>query len=77
MEVALDQTLCRGDCICEQICARVFALDDAGIAHVVQDGQMVDGADRWVPVPADMEDQVRDAATECPTGAIRVRDEAR
>jgi ferredoxin len=73
VQVSIDQTLCRGDCICEQICPRVFALDEDGIAHVVADGGFLMGADGWAQAPEGAEDLVLDAARECPSQAILVR----
>jgi ferredoxin len=75
MEVSLDQALCRGDCICSEICPQVFVLDEEGIAYVVAGGAPVNpgGPDRWAPVPPGLEPAVQDAAGECPTGAILVR----
>ncbi len=76
MKVSLDQSLCRGDCICEQICPQVFVLDEDGIAYVSEGGAPVNpgGPDRWAKVPASLESMVLDAAAECPTQAIFVND---
>ncbi|HCO02383.1 MAG TPA: ferredoxin [Actinobacteria bacterium] len=75
MRVSIDQSLCRGDCICEQICPEVFVLDADGIAHVAEGTRLLEGPDGWVSVPAGQEPAVLDAAGECPTQAIFVRDE--
>lgn len=75
MRVSIDQSLCRGDCICEQICPAVFVLDDGGIAHVTEGGAVLDGSRGWASVPAGQEAAVLDAAAECPTQAIFVQDE--
>jgi len=72
MEVSIDQTLCRGDCICELICPQVFVLDDEGIAHVSADEVLLD-SDVWATVPDGTEAEVMDAAKECPAQAISVR----
>lgn len=76
MKVSLDQSLCRGDCICEQICPQVFVLDEGGIAYVSEGGAAMNpgGPDRWANVPAGLETLVLDAAAECPTQAIFVKD---
>jgi ferredoxin len=73
MEVSLDQRRCRGDCICELICPKVFVLDEGGIAHVTQGGTSLEGPDSWAKVPAELESQVMDAVAECPEQAIAVR----
>jgi len=74
MRVAIDQALCRGDCICELICPQVFVLDSEGIAHVSQDGQALvsGGPQAWAEVPGEAEALVLDAARECPAEAIFV-----
>lgn len=74
MRVSIDQSLCRGDCICEQVCPAVFVLDDGGIAHVTEEGAARDGPQGWASVPAGLEAAVLDAAAECPTQAIFLRD---
>jgi ferredoxin len=75
VKVSLDQSLCRGDCICEQICPQVFVLDEDGIAYVSEGGAPVNpgGPDQWAKVPAGLESMVLDAAAECPTQAIFVK----
>ena len=75
MKVSIDQSLCRGDCICEQICPQVFVLDAGGIAHVSEAGALLDGPGGWASVPAGEEPAVLDAAGECPTEAIFVSEE--
>lgn len=73
MEVSLDQTLCRGDCICELICRQVFVLDEGGIAYVTENGVPLEGPERWAKVPDGLESLVLDAARECPAQAIFLR----
>jgi ferredoxin len=74
VRVSIDQTLCRGDCICEQICPAVFVLDDGGIAHVSEGGTLLEGPASWTTIPPGEESAVLDAAAECPTQAIFVQD---
>ena len=74
VKAAIDQSLCRGDCICEEICPAVFVLDPDGIAHVSERGQLLDGPGGWATVPPNEEPAVLDAAAECPTQAIFVQD---
>jgi ferredoxin len=73
VKVSIDQSLCRGDCICEQICPQVFVLDEGGIAHVSEGGVMLEGPGGWASVPEGAEPQALDAAAECPTQAIFVQ----
>lgn len=75
MKVWIDQDLCTGDGLCEEICPSVFALRDDGLAYV-KDGDKVmsdpGGAAGVVEVPEGMEDAVAEAAEECPGECIFV-----
>ena len=75
MRVSIDQAACQGDCICSIICPDVFVLDDTGLAWPAEDGRPVQpgGPQGFATVPAEFEDDVRDAASQCPTGCIRLR----
>ncbi len=68
MKVWIDQDLCTGDGLCEEICPAVFTLLDDGLAYV-KDGDAVmsdpGGAQGTVAVPADLEDAVTEASEEC------------
>ena len=57
MKVWIDQDLCTGDGLCEEICPSVFTLLDDGLAYVKQ-GDAV------------MEDAVTEASEECPGECI-------
>jgi ferredoxin len=73
MKVWIDQDLCTGDGLCEEICPSVFTLLDDGLAYV-KDGDTVmnepGGAQQMVTVAADLEAQVREASEECPGECI-------
>jgi ferredoxin len=73
MKVWIDQDLCTGDGLCEEICPDVFTLQDDGLAYV-KDGQQVmnepGGAQGLVAVAANLEDAVTEAAEECPGECI-------
>jgi ferredoxin len=75
MKVWIDQDLCTGDGLCEEICPAVFTLLDDGLAYV-KDGQVVcndpGGAQQMASVPADLEDAVQEASEECPGECIFV-----
>jgi len=73
VKVSLDQTLCRGDCICELICPQVFVLDAGGIAFVTENAIPLEGPGGWAKVPSGLEGAVLDAARECPAQAIFIR----
>ncbi|MDP1809666.1 MAG: ferredoxin [Actinomycetota bacterium] len=59
MKPVIDQDLCLGDGICEDICPEVFELREDGLAHVI-DARPGEGL--WV--------RVEKASVECPTDAI-------
>ncbi|MCL4442628.1 MAG: ferredoxin [Actinobacteria bacterium] len=73
MKVWIDQDLCTGDGLCEEICPPVFTLLDDGLAYV-KDGDTVmndpGGQAGIVAVPADLEDAVQEASEECPGECI-------
>ncbi len=75
MKVWIDQDLCTGDGLCEEICPPVFTLLDDGLAYV-KEGQEVfnnpGGATQMAPVPEDLEDAVTEASEECPGECIFV-----
>ncbi|MDE3065790.1 MAG: ferredoxin [Acidobacteriota bacterium] len=73
MKVWIDQDLCTGDGLCEEICPSVFTLLDDGLAYVKQDGAVLNnpgGADGVAAVPAELEDAVVEASEECPGECI-------
>jgi len=77
MKVWIDQDLCTGDGLCEEICPQVFALSDDGLAYVKNDGRALDnpgGAEGLALVPTDLEDAVREAAEECPGECIFIEE---
>ena len=59
MKPIIEEELCIGDGICEDICPYVFKLGDEGLAHVIDDSPK---SELW--------DKVEEAAHECPTDAI-------
>ena len=61
LKAAVDPDLCQGHARCWAICPEVFSLDDEGKSYVpVAD------------VPPELEQQAREAATNCPERAITV-----
>jgi len=73
MKVWIDQDLCTGDGLCEEICPSVFTLLDDGLAYVKQGDDVLStpgGAEGLAIVPAGMEDAVVEAAEECPGECI-------
>ena len=73
MRVWIDQDLCTGDGLCEEICPAVFTLVDDGLAYV-KEGDTVKsdpgGAAGVAVVPPDQEDAVVEASEECPGECI-------
>jgi ferredoxin len=63
MKVKVDEDLCLGCGICEGLAPDVFSLANEPFAEVLVD-----------VVPAEMEDDVRQAAEECPEEAITIEE---
>jgi ferredoxin len=73
MKVWIDQDLCTGDGLCEEIAPAVFTLLDDGLAYV-KEGTYVKsdpgGAEGLAQVPSELEEAVTEAAEECPGECI-------
>jgi len=77
MKVWIDQDLCTGDGLCEEIAPDVFVLLDDGLAYV-REGQKIyaesegnaQGAVAMAVVPTGQEDLTIEAAEECPGECI-------
>jgi ferredoxin len=65
MKVHVDAHVCAGFGFCLGLCPEVFKLHDDGYAIVPVS-----------EVPSELEDAVRQAVGQCPTGAISLSDEA-
>lgn len=73
MKVWIDQDLCTGDGLCEEICPAVFTLLDDGLAYVKEADRVLSdpaGVAGLAEVPSELEDAVREAAEECPGECI-------
>jgi ferredoxin len=74
MKVWIDQDLCTGDGLCEEIAPAVFTLLDDGLAYVKEaDGSVLSepgGSAGMAAVPADLEEAVVEASEECPGECI-------
>ena len=64
MKVEVDYDVCASTGQCMQICPEVFEVRSDGFLYVLQDHP-----------PAEVWDRVREAADNCPTGAISVIEE--
>jgi ferredoxin len=73
MKVWIDQDLCTGDGLCEEIAPAVFTLLDDGLAYV-KDGDDIKsdpgGSAGMAAVPGELEDAVVEASEECPGECI-------
>ncbi len=73
MKVWIDQDLCTGDGLCEEICPQVFTLLDDGLAYVKEGDRVLSdpgGSTGVAAVPEGNEDAVAEAAEECPGECI-------
>ncbi len=73
MKVWIDQDLCTGDGLCEEICPQVFVLLEDGLAYVKEDDRAINepgGAEGVAQVPPGLEDAVIEASEECPGECI-------
>jgi ferredoxin len=73
MKVWIDQDLCTGDGLCEEIAPAVFTLLDDGLAYVKEDADVKSdpgGSAGMAAVPGDLEDAVVEASEECPGECI-------
>ena len=75
MKVWIDQEMCTGDGLCEEICSSVFILAGDGLAYV-HEGTTVHedpgGMSAMVSVPAGLEEDVAEAEHECPGECIHI-----
>jgi len=82
MKVWIDQDLCTGDALCEEIAPDVFVLLDDGLAYV-REGEKIyaaangnpQGSEGTAQVPAGLEDATRESAEECPGECIFIVEE--
>lgn len=73
MKVWIDQDLCTGDGLCEEIAPDVFTLLDDGLAYVKQGDEVLSepgGSASLATVPEGSEDATVEAAEECPGECI-------
>ena len=73
MKVWIDQDLCTGDGLCEEIAPEVFTLLDDGLAYVKEGDDVKSnpgGAKGVAQVSAGLEAAVIEAAEECPGECI-------
>ncbi len=75
MKVKVNKDACIGCGACAQICDEVFELNDDGLSEVKVEEENKE-KDEFVSVKEELQDEVRDAAESCPTGAIEIEEKA-
>ncbi len=73
MKVWIDQDLCTGDGLCEEIAPDVFTLLDDGLAYVKEGSKVYSdpgGVEGLAVVPPGQEDGTIESAEECPGECI-------
>ena len=73
MKVWIDQDLCTGDGLCEEIAPDVFVMEDDGLAYVAEGGHIFKdpgGPAGLANVPEELVGDVIEAAEECPGECI-------
>lgn len=83
MKVWIDQDLCTGDGLCEEICPDVFTLLDDGLAYVKEGDKIYatakgnpQGAEGLAEIPDGQLDAVIESAEECPGECIFIEIDA-
>ncbi len=72
MKVKVNQDACIGCGACAAICDEVFEINDEGLSEVKAEENKE--KEEFVNVKEELQDEVRDAADSCPTGAIEIEE---
>lgn len=73
----IDQDMCTGDGLCEEILPELFGLGDDGLAYVKINGELQSdpgGADSLANIPDGKVNSALEAASECPGECIFLAD---
>lgn len=73
MKVKVNKDACIGCGACAAICDEVFEINDEGLSEVKVE-ENSENKEEFVSVKEELQDEVRDAADSCPTGAIEVEE---
>ena len=73
MKVKVNKDACIGCGACASICPDVFELKDEGLSEVKVEEENKE-KEEFVSVKEELQDEVRDAADSCPTGAIEINE---
>ena len=80
MRVWIDQDLCTGDGLCEEVCPDIFFAGDDGLFYVKNVGEKANPANprlkmgQTADVPDNLLDAVIEAADECPGECIFIEE---
>ncbi len=73
MKVKVNKDACIGCGACAAICDEIFEINDEGLSEVKVE-ENSENKEEFVSVKEELQDEVRDAADSCPTGAIEVEE---
>ena len=73
MKVKVNKDAWIGCGACAAICDEVFEINDEGLSEVKVE-ENSENKEEFVSVKEELQDEVRDAADSCPTGAIEVEE---
>ena len=73
MKVKVNKDACIGCGACAAICDEVFEINDEGLSEVKVE-ENSENKEEFVSVKEELQDEVRDAADSCPTGAIVIEE---
>lgn len=73
MKVKVNKDACIGCGACAAICDEVFEINDEGLSEVKVE-ENSENKEEFVSVKEELQDEVRDAADSCPTGAIEIEE---
>lgn len=78
MKVWVDQQQCTSSSLCEVMAPDMFVIAEDGLAYVKEDGRPLTagGAAAAAAVPPELEDDVREAAAQCPGECIYIVEDA-
>ncbi len=73
MKVKVNKDACIGCGACAAICDEVFEINDEGLSEVKVE-ENSENKEEFLSVKEELQDEVRDAADSCPTGAIEIEE---